>query len=203
MAKRSRLDEGADALTRADAALTRSARPAREASGFAAVAAIGKLGDQPPLRALCAVTFLAAIAARSPRLARAGLGMIAAHEVATLAKDLVKERIDRTRPKSAQSHRERRPRAGRSQSSDLRSFPSGHSAGAMAVAQAFAREFPEYRLPALAAAVAVAAVQVPRLTHYASDVVAGLALGAAAEAATGLLLDAVPSALPDAAAEAS
>ena len=203
MAKRTKIDRGADELARADARLARSARPVGDHPGFGAIAWASKVGDQPPLRTLCALVIAGGIAARSPRLFRAGLRMLAAHEVATLAKDFVKARVDRTRPRTARNHAERKPRAGRSRSKELRSFPSGHSSGSMAVARAFAREFPEYHLPAVAAAAAVAAAQVPRFTHYGSDVMAGLAIGAAAEAATDLVLAAAPPALPEAALEAS
>ena len=74
------------------------------------------------------------------------------------------------------------PTAGRNTSKEETSFPSGHSAGAAAVARAFARDYPEHAAPAYAAAGALALAQIPRCAHYPTDVGAGLALGLAAEA---------------------
>jgi membrane-associated phospholipid phosphatase len=62
------------------------------------------------------------------------------------------------------------------------SFPSGHTADAVAAARALVRVYPEAKLPAYAAAVAVAVIQIPRCAHYPSDVTAGAAVGIAAEA---------------------
>jgi len=76
-----------------------------------------------------------------------------------------------------------KPRKGRSRSKEETSFPSGHSAGAVAVAQAFARELPEYRGAALAGAGFIAVAQVPRGAHYPTDVAAGLAIGWLSEVA--------------------
>ena len=69
---------------------------------------------------------------------------------------------------------------------EKQSFPSGHSAGSVAVACAFGAEYPEYRWPALAAAGAVALVQIPTCAHYPSDVAAGSAVGALSERALAL-----------------
>ncbi len=44
------------------------------------------------------------------------------------------------------------------------------------------REYPEHAAPAYAAAAGVALAQIPRCAHYPTDVGAGLAIGAAAEA---------------------
>jgi membrane-associated phospholipid phosphatase len=55
------------------------------------------------------------------------------------------------------------------------------------VAAAFAREFPEYGAAALVAGGAAAVAQVPRCAHYPTDVGAGIAIGAAAEACVNLV----------------
>ena len=67
-------------------------------------------------------------------------------------------------------------------------FPSGHTAGAVAVARACARHYPPARAPAYAWAAGVAAAQVPRCAHYPSDVAGGALVGLAAEAAADRLL---------------
>ena len=110
--------------------------------------------------------------------------MIIAHETATLAKDLMKTEIDRTRPRSAGARDEKKPKKGKHTAKEETSFPSGHSAGAMAAARAFSREFPEYGAAAMGAAGLIAASQIPRCAHYPSDVVVGVLVGLAAEAAT-------------------
>jgi membrane-associated phospholipid phosphatase len=103
--------------------------------------------------------------------------MIASHLLATWSKNYVKLRVDRTRPRSAKSREDRKPKPGRNNEKEETSFPSGHSAGALAVAQAFAREVPEYRRSALTGAGLIALAQVPRCAHYPTDVGAGLAIG--------------------------
>ena len=114
---------------------------------------------------------------RDGRLVRAGSRMIASHLLATGIKNFVKARIDRTRPRSAKGARGHKPKLGRSDAKEETSFPSGHSAGALAVARAFSREVPEYRSAALTGAGLIALVQVPRCAHYPTDVGAGLAIG--------------------------
>jgi len=148
-----------------------------------ALGRFASLGDQPPLRTLCAAVIAAGVAGGNSRLAGAGVRMLVAHTLATLAKDYVKERVDRTRPRSkGEKGKDHVPTAGRNTSKEETSFPSGHSAGAAAVARAFARDYPEYAAPAYAAAGALALAQIPRCAHYPTDVGAGLALGLAAEA---------------------
>jgi len=142
-----------------------------------------KLGDQPQMRVLSAAVIVGGMLFAKERMVRAGFRMLIAHEAATFAKDAIKVEIDRTRPRSAKSRDEKKIRKGKKRAKELTSFPSGHSAGAMATASAFAREYPEYRIAALAASAAVAASQIPRCAHYPTDVVAGAAVGVASEAA--------------------
>ncbi|MGI8706409.1 MAG: phosphatase PAP2 family protein [Sphingomicrobium sp.] len=141
-----------------------------------------KLGDQPELRLISAGLVAAGLAVGNERLSRAGMRMLVAHELATAAKDFVKHRIDRTRPRNARDRRQSKARPGGSTAKEHTSFPSGHSAGAVAVAQAFSREFPGQRAPALAAAGLIALGQIPKSAHYPTDVAAGAILGAASEA---------------------
>ena len=76
-----------------------------------------------------------------------------------------------------------RSRAARPDEGPWHSFPSGHTAGSVAVARAVGRLYPEVRTAAYAGAAAVALVQIPRWAHYAADVVAGALVGVVAEAA--------------------
>ncbi len=151
---------------------------------------ISKLGDQPEVRTIAGGLIVAGTLAGSDRLVRAGARMVIAHEAATVVKNAVKTEIDRTRPRSASNREQKAPRKGTHRAKEKTSFPSGHSAGAMAAARAFSREFPEYGLAAMATAALVAAVQIVRSAHYPTDVAAGVAIGLAAEAATNAAWDA-------------
>lgn len=175
--------KAAQALMKADAAALRASRAHRQSAAVNALAWYSELGDQPPLRAISGGLILVGLLRGDGRMARAGARMLAAHSLATGAKNFVKRRVDRTRPRSASGKDGHKMKAGRSKAKEETSFPSGHSAGAITVAQAFAREYPEYRVPALGAAGLVALAQIPRCAHYPTDVGAGLAIGLAAEAA--------------------
>jgi membrane-associated phospholipid phosphatase len=185
-----KIERAAKRASAAEAAAVGTLEPLKDS---ALLDRLADLGDQPQLRALCAAAIAAGLAAGrgsrfGPRLARAGLRMLIAHEAATFAKNFVKRRIDRTRPRSgADARKDRLPSPGRSRHKEETSFPSGHSAGSAAVARAFAREFPEHAGPAAGAAAALALVQIPRCAHYPSDVAAGLSIGLGAEAALAAL----------------
>jgi membrane-associated phospholipid phosphatase len=183
----SKLRKSARKLTAAEAEAVRAVAPRRKRPAKV-VETVGKLGDQPELRTLSSMVVAAGLLSANRRLVRAGVRMLLAHEIATLAKDLIKDRIDRTRPHSAKTHSDRTVKPGRHTAKTETSFPSGHSAGATAVARAFGRDYPQFQMPALAAAAVVAGMQVPRLNHYPSDVAAGIMLGAASEAAANLIV---------------
>ena len=182
MSTKARLDKATTKVTEADAAVTDEFSEHRHSWPVELLATASDVGDQPQLRLISGALIAAGVAARSPRLVRAGARMLLAHELATAAKNFVKRRVDRTRPRSADTRRQAKARPGRRTSKEVTSFPSGHTAGSVAVAQAFAREFPEYRAPAVAAAGLVALAQIPRCAHYPTDVGAGALIGGAAEA---------------------
>ena len=166
----------------ADIAVTDALGRYREQLPVRLLSKFSELGDQPQLRMIAGGTALAGLLLGKGRLLRAGLRMLVAHEAATLVKNIVKTRIDRTRPRAAKHHRQAKPRPGKRTAKKHTSFPSGHSAGAVAVAQAFSREFPEHRGAALGAAGMVAVAQIPRCAHYPTDVGAGALIGAGTEA---------------------
>src|SRR5215212_5293323 len=74
-------------LTAADARAAKAVAADRRTPQATLVTAVGKLGDQPELRTLCGVAIAAGLVASNRRLVRAGIRMLFAHEVATLAKD--------------------------------------------------------------------------------------------------------------------
>jgi len=191
MAKKDKdpVEEGAEALLGADAAVAKAVDPIAGSSAMEAVGWLSDLGDQPQMRILCAGVIAAGLAGRSKRLTRAGLRMIAAHTVATEAKNMVKKRVDRSRPRSRSGENGHRLKPGKSRTKEESSFPSGHSAGAAAVAAAYARDFPEHRAAAAAGAGAISLAQIPRSAHYPTDVGVGLALGLLSEALLDPVLD--------------
>ena len=182
----SRLESAGEALLEADARTVEAVQPWQDDPLLERLA---DLGDQPQLRALCAAIVAAGLLARDRRFVRAGVRMLAAHSLATWTKDFVKKRVDRTRPRSLDgSAADHRLSPGRSEAKEESSFPSGHAAGAAAVARAFARELPEFSAPAYAAGGVLAVAQIPRCAHYPTDVGVGIAIGVAAEAAVGLII---------------
>jgi membrane-associated phospholipid phosphatase len=198
MANKKRSKAG-KALMKADKAAVDAAAPYRRTWPVRALSRVSELGDQPPLLALSASVLALGLMRGEARMARAGARMIAAHLLATAAKNFVKHRIDRTRPRSASGGNGHKVKPGRSKAKEKTSFPSGHSAGAIAVARALARDYPEHRAAALGAAGLIALAQIPRRAHYPTDVSAGLAIGLAAEAAVAALWPGRLSASPAAA----
>jgi len=147
----------------------------------------GDIGDQPPLRIISGAVLALGVLRADARMVRAGARMLLAHELATAAKNRVKHRIDRSRPRSATGANGHLPKPGDDNSKEETSFPSGHAAGSMAVALAFSAEYPEYRAAALAASGAIGLSRIPTCAHYPSDVAAGWIIGALADAAIGLV----------------
>jgi membrane-associated phospholipid phosphatase len=168
-------------VERADREITSKVNHRRDSWQMRLVGVASDIGDQPEMRLLCAATIVLAIARRDGRLATTGFKMLAAHTVATWAKTGVKAVVDRTRPDSGDDPQVQLGDSDRHQDT---SFPSGHSAGVVSVAEVVARSYPEHALAARAAALAVATVQVPRGTHYVGDVLAGALIGVVAEHAT-------------------
>ncbi|WBH16352.1 phosphatase PAP2 family protein [Sphingomonas radiodurans] len=149
------------------------------------------VADQPPLVALSLATIAVGALRRRRDLARTGMRMLIAHALATAAKTVIKRSIDRTRP--AQALKDGQHRAGPGsgdKDGDLSSFPSGHTAGIVSVAQAVAATKPELAVPARAGAAAIAAMLLPSGKHYPSDIAVGALLGWGADKVAGALVDA-------------
>jgi membrane-associated phospholipid phosphatase len=178
----------ADAVERVDLAVTDAIDDHRDRPLVKAAGWLSEIGDQPPLRALTLGAAAVGLARRDPRLTRNGVRMFAAHSLATDIKNLIKRSIDRTRPDQALDH-EYRMEPGDSHEHELSSFPSGHTAGTLAVTQALARDYPGSRAAGLVASIAIAAIQVPRAKHFVSDIVVGAVIGWAAEQLSSRLLD--------------
>lgn len=174
--------KSATAPEKADVAVAHAVAPYRETPLVRAVSTFSKLGDQPPMLAISGAVLGAGLLRRDRRMARAGVRMIAAHLLATAAKNFIKRRVDRTRPNVLVQEGRYEMTPGDKKARADTSFPSGHSAGAVAVGRAFARDYPEYAIAANLAAATIALAQIPRCTHYPTDVGAGSAIGFASEA---------------------
>lgn len=173
---------GSSDLEKADIAVARAVAPVRKTLPVRVLGRLSELSDQPPLIALAAGTFGYGLLRGDRRLAETGGRMLSAHLLATAIKSAVKARIIRTRPQLLVEHGDYRMHAGNEDAHPVNSFPSGHTAGAVAVARAVARGHPDRRAAAYGLAGAAAVMQIPRCAHYPSDVGVGAAIGIAAEA---------------------
>ena len=170
------------AVESADLAIAEVAAPFRHTALVKLLGGVSEIADQPPLIATCAATLAIGLLRGDRRLARAGGRMLAAELLATVMKGAIKHRIDRTRPSVVDDGGKYVMQPGSDRASSLNSFPSGHTAGAVAVSRAFVREYPEYRGEAYTGAAAIGIIQIPRCQHYSSDLAAGTMIGLVAEA---------------------
>lgn len=188
MAKKLKPPKGAERahkIERMDAALGHAASRYREHPLVRALGSVAELADQPPLITACVATIALGAATRRPRLLRAGLRMLASELVATGAKALVKHHVARTRPGTMRErgrYARHADKHGARDEGPWNSFPSGHTAGAVAVGRALTREYPA-AAPAVAGACALAAgAQLPTGAHFPIDVLAGGIVGLTSEA---------------------
>jgi membrane-associated phospholipid phosphatase len=112
-----------------------------------------------------------------------GARMLGSLVLATLIKTGLKHVVARTRPNVLLEEGRYEVRPLGPADGSWHSFPSGHTAGSVAVARAVGRMYPQARTIAYGAAAAIALVQIPRGAHYLTDVAAGALVGVAAEAA--------------------
>lgn len=126
-----------------------------------------------------------------PRARRAALRGLAALGVTSLLANQVAKRLNR-RPRPAVGAVPSARLARRIPTST--SFPSGHSASAMAFASGVAAEIPALGVPLRTLAGLVGLSRVATGAHYPSDVVAGFALGGAIAWATNRVVPVVPDA---------
>lgn len=182
-------------VARADRKATHKAAESRDEPLVRLAGFLSEAADQPPLIAASIGTFGVGLVTRRADLMRGGARMLAAHLVATGLKSAVKHRIDRARPAKAIEDGKTRFARGHSHDHDLNSFPSGHTAGAVAVARAASRDIDGAGVPATIATIAVAAAQAPSGHHYLSDVVAGAAIGWIAEALVSAVFDRIEPAV--------
>ncbi|MEG3178279.1 phosphatase PAP2 family protein [Sphingomonas sp. RB3P16] len=191
----SKLKTAAHKAAKADRAITHRAAAHRDAPAVKLAGAASEVADQPPLLLLGVGTIVVGAVLRRPAMLRGGVRILASELIATGIKDVLKRSIDRTRPTKAIETGKHRFAAGRSAAHGDTSFPSGHSAGAVAVAGAIAHDVPAAIVPVYAAAAGVAAVQLPRGKHYILDAVAGAAIGWISQKATSMVIRAAEPAV--------
>ncbi|MES2339798.1 MAG: phosphatase PAP2 family protein [Pseudomonadota bacterium] len=177
-----RVKKAARTAHRADRKAAAKARQPQDTRAMRVARLVAEAGDQPPLIALSAATLAIGLVLRRSAVAEAGARMLASHLLATGIKTWVKRSIDRTRPHSVAKGHAYRLEPGESTSHHYSSFPSGHTAGAVAVARAAARVWPGGTPVLAVAATGIGALQLPIGKHYASDVAAGAVVGLVSEA---------------------
>ena len=169
------------AFERAELDLTRRIRPWRDHPLAEALHPVSKLADQPPMLAMSGLGLAIVLLAGQPRIAEAGARSLASVLLATGAKHMIKGRVTRTRPhRLLDEHKYKREAGGSDQKAD-QSFPSGHTADAVAAARAVTRAIPQAAVPASLFALLAAVAQPLRAAHYPSDVAAGAVIGFLAE----------------------
>lgn len=183
----------ASAPEKADLAVAEALLPYRTTPPARLLAEVGGFGDQPPLYAATGAVTATALLLGDWKLARAGARMVAVHVAAILIKDVVKRLVDRTRPNLIEGQ-DYEMRQGRRTAHDHTSFPSGHTASSVAVACALGRDYPAAAPAAVTAAAIIGTAQVGASRHYASDVIAGAAIGILADAAVDLVFRRLPPA---------
>ena len=175
----------------AEIGLARRLRGLRHHPAVKAAEPLSKMADQPPMIALSAAGVVLGLALRQPRLAEAGARMLAAVLLATAMKTVIKKTVTRSRPHVVLDRGRYKAEAGGSDDKGEQSFPSGHTADAVAAARAVARAWPPAAVPGYVLAGGVAALQPAGAKHFPSDVAAGALIGCLAE----LLVDRAARAL--------
>jgi membrane-associated phospholipid phosphatase len=187
----SEIERAAKSVEQVDRDVTLKAAEHRDRPAVKAVGFLAEIGDQPQLVATSIGTTVIGLIARRPDMIRGGVRMLAAHAAATFVKSAIKSSIDRTRPAKAIEDGKARFEPGDSDDHEQTSFPSGHTAGAVAVARAAARDIDGAGAPAAVVTGMVAAAQPINGKHYLSDLVVGAAVGWIAEALVSAVFDRV------------
>lgn len=181
--------DAAHPIEEADVVVANILVPYAERGFVRAIGAASDLTDQEPLYAAAAAILATGVIMRDRRTVQAGLRVAASHLLATALRGTVKRLVDRTRPNvAAQRGKHELSLRGEKFESDFNSFPSGHTAGAVAFARAIGRHYPGSYGSWMGITAAASLAQVVRSKHYLTDVAAGVAIGWVAEAAINRLM---------------
>jgi membrane-associated phospholipid phosphatase len=168
-------------VEKADVEVSQSISGWKDSPPVQALGWFGKMTDQPPLYAFIGGLAAAALIRQDARLLQSSARMLAAHWSGIRAKNVVKNGIDRTRPRMLIDEGRYEAGKGTRPEKAFSSFPSGHTVGAVAIARVIAREYPQYRLPAYGLATLAAFTRIAKCDHFLSDTVAGAIIGWGAE----------------------
>lgn len=182
--------EAIKTVEKADVEVSQSVSDYKDTTPVKTLGVFGEMTDQPPLYAFIGGVAAVALLRGDRRLLGTAGRMLAAHWLGIRAKNAVKNAVDRTRPQMLIEEGRYEAGRGRRPEKAYSSFPSGHTVGAVAVAQALARDYPEYRAGAYATCIAAALARIAKCDHFLSDTAAGALIGAAAEQAVSTALDA-------------
>ena len=166
-----------ETVEKVDVALSYGAGQARNHPVTRAAGFVSEISDQPPAFTLAAAAMVAGVVMDRRDLTEVGARSLIGLTIVTLTKSFIKSSVTRTRPFMMFEHGEYDRRVGGPDDGPWNSFPSGHTGNAVAVAAAVGHVYPRMAAPAALAAAAIGAVQVPRASHHALDVIAGAALG--------------------------
>ena len=190
MAQPHPLDAAAEAdassVEKADLAAGLQLARFRDHPAVKAAAKAGDLSDQEPLYAATGLTLALGLALGDRRLTEAGARMFAAVVLSALIKSCVKGAVTRTRPHVVMDGGRYESDLGGDGEKPRQSFPSGHTAGATAVARALGRVYPGAASAALGFAALMGVIRVAKGAHYPLDVAGGAVAGLAAEAVVDL-----------------
>ena len=150
---------------------------------------LSEVGDQPPLLALSGAVLAYGVLLGDRRATEAGARMLGSLVLATWIKTGLKHLVARTRPNVLLEEGRYEVEPFGPDEGEWHSFPSGHTAGSVAVARAVGRVYPQARTAAYGGAAAIALIQIPRGAHYPADVAAGTVVGLVAEAAINRVAD--------------
>jgi membrane-associated phospholipid phosphatase len=181
--------DGLSALEKADlAAAVWALRAGRKAPGGRKLSGVAEIADQPPLVAMCLAVIALGGVRGDERLIRAGLQMLAAAGLAIGMKSAGKRWIARTRPAKLADQGTYMRKLNGPVGREWNAFPSGHTAGAVAVMRAASREYPSLDRLIAPVGIGIGALKMARGDHYPSDVAAGYLIGLGAERLTRALL---------------
>lgn len=169
-------------IERADVQAAAKAGEQRHNPLVEGVGRLAKGADQPPMFRLGLAVLGVGIALRRRDVAEAGGRMLLALSLTTAVKAAIKASVVRTRPNMLWDEGRYETGVWGPNESPLNSFPSGHTANAVTVAQAVGRVAPGWRPSLWTVAVMAGGVQVPRGAHHPIDVAAGALVGLGAEA---------------------
>jgi membrane-associated phospholipid phosphatase len=179
--------EASSAVEEADVVLAARLAGNKDHPVVRALGALSEVGDQAPLVAVSGAVLAYGVLRGDRHAAAAGARMMGSLILATWIKTGLKHLVARTRPNVLLEEGRYEVQPLGPDEGSWQSFPSGHTAGSVAVARAVGRIYPQARTAAYGGAAAIALVQIPRGAHYPMDLAAGALVGLAAEAAVDMV----------------